>query len=855
MVINNPETNLDSQARPPALAFLDASSLLLAQCGAEQSGAEDAGRLAVARWPGRAFAPEGPLLAMAPLGGGRTARVRPTASAAPGVRADTAAAGDARAPDDTFALALNAARETLRGGGSGRARADFEALERRAGEHDDPADRGDALRGLGESRQAAGAYADSLAPLDEALALARASGDAAREAAALGALGNARVAQGQFPEAEQALTRAVALARGAKTAIPRAEVARRGPASSLVAALLNNLGGERALAGDPQGALDAYLESAAEARQTSDALGLAQAEANTARAALRLGQGADAREATRRARTSLVKARDEGRATHAEAAALGIHLAHSELELAQREPAERRGALLRAHADLMDASRSAEAGGDARAASYALGSLGGLYAEEGGRDAEALYLTRRALAQAEGAQAADLLARWNAQAGGLDWRAGRTDAALDAYRRAVQLLAETRPEAGAARGQADVAFRQAVEPVYLDLVDLLLRSSSAQEGSASQALLVEARQVVEDWKAAELRNYFRDGCAAELEASARSIESIDPRAVVVYPILLPERLEILVGRSSGIERYTVPVPRATIEAEAGRFRDLLTKQTTHEYRRPAQQLYRWLVAPFAASLDPAGVDTLVFVPGGALRTVPLAALHDGEGFLLERYAVAITPSMNLLAPKPIAPSERNSLLAGLSEAVQGYPALPGVPAELASIERLYGGQVLLDSDFESETLANSLRESRPGLVHIASHAEFTGEPETSFVLTHSGSLSIEDLSRLIRAGRYGREPVELLMLSACETAAGNERAALGLAGVAIRAGARSAMGSLWSVSDQATSALVVEFYEALDRPGMTKARALQAAQTTLLADARYRHPYYWAPFLVINNWL
>ena len=93
------------------------------------------------------------------------------------------------------------------------------------------------------------------------------------------------------------------------------------------------------------------------------------------------------------------------------------------------------------------------------------------------------------------------------------------------------------------------------------------------------------------------------------------------------------------------------------------------------------------------------------------------------------------------------------------------------------------------------------------------------------------------------------------MLSACETAAGDERAALGLAGVAIRAGARSAMGSLWSVSDQATSTLVTEFYAALDRPGVSKARALQAAQASLLADPRYAHPYYWAPFLVINNWL
>jgi CHAT domain-containing protein len=619
--------------------------------------------------------------------------------------------------------------------------------------------------------------------------------------------------------------------------------------------LLNNLGSERAVAGRPEAALEAYRQSADEARAVGDTLGVAQAEANAARAALAMGQNQTAESALHRGRLALTTALTTGASTAAEATALGIHLAHSEVELAQLDPGARPAALLRAHSDLMQATRTAETAGDLRAASYALGSLGALYAEEGGRDKEAIFLTRRALQNAERAQAADLLARWNAQAGQLAWRNGQADQALEAYRRAVRLLAETRPEAGAARGNADVAFRQAVEPVYLDLVDLLLRRSAQQEGEANQALLAEAREVVEDWKAAELRNYFRDGCAAELEATARSIESVDPHAAVVYPILLPDRLELLVGRASGITRYAVPVPRAEIEAEARRFLKLLAKRTTHEYRGPARQLYTWLVAPFEASLAGTGIDTLVFVPSGVLRTVPMAALHNGESFLLERYAVAITPSMNLIAPKPIVPGERNLLLAGLSEAVQGYPALPGVPSELASIEAIYGGEVLLDAGFEGDALERSLENLQPGLVHIASHAEFTGDPDTSFVLTHSGQLSIEQLSRLIRAGRYGGEPVELLMLSACQTAAGDERAALGLAGVAIRAGARSAMGSLWSVSDQATSALVVGFYQSLNTPGMTKARALQNAQQQLLAGNAYRHPYYWAPFLVINNWL
>ena len=108
---------------------------------------------------------------------------------------------------------------------------------------------------------------------------------------------------------------------------------------------------------------------------------------------------------------------------------------------------------------------------------------------------------------------------------------------------------------------------------------------------------------------------------------------------------------------------------------------------------------------------------------------------------------------------------------------------------------------------------------------------------------------------MVGRGRFREEPLELLLLSACETAAGDDRAALGLAGVAIRAGARSAIGSLWSIADASTSQLVVEFYQQWQDPTVSKAVALQRAQTMLLASREYAHPFYWSPFLLISNWL
>jgi CHAT domain-containing protein len=124
------------------------------------------------------------------------------------------------------------------------------------------------------------------------------------------------------------------------------------------------------------------------------------------------------------------------------------------------------------------------------------------------------------------------------------------------------------------------------------------------------------------------------------------------------------------------------------------------------------------------------------------------------------------------------------------------------------------------------------------------------------VLTYDTKLTLNNLESLIRPSQYRGQPVELLVLSACQTAAGDDRAALGLAGVAVKAGARSALASLWFVNDQSTSALIAEVYQQMRRsPPISKAHALQAAQVKLLNDRRYRHPCYWSPFLLIGNWL
>jgi CHAT domain-containing protein len=838
--VNSPVVNLEGQVLPPPVEFLDASSMMLASCAARRSG-ERAGSFTVARWRGLPVSPEGPLLAFDPIGMGDALAAAPGSAVPPVAAAPDAEAEASDEPPASAALPMRVALAqgeiALRGGRVEEASARWSQASELAARAGDASGQSDALRGVGQAQQAQGAYAASIAPLAEALTLARASGDAAREAAALGALGNAYVALRELETAERYLTEAVHVAREAGDA---AQSATR----------LNDLGNLYAIRGAYAQAQSAYAESAEFARAAADALREAQALANAGRAALAQGQAAQASELLWDARR-----RAQALETSRAQVALRIHLGRSYAQLAQLDPIHRREGLVLGHRALRAAIADAESLGAARLLAYAQGNLGALYGLEG-RTPEALVLTRQALATAERAEAADLMARWHGQAGQLLWAAGEKDAAVAAYRRAVDLLEQTRPELRAHYGATDAEFQRAVAPTYLALVDALLQMAGEEEDATrAQARLADARAIVERWKAAELRDYFRDECVAELEARASSVEALEATAAIVYPIELPDRLELLVSLPSGIVRYPVAVDAETLTRAVRGFRRAVVKRTTHEYLAPAQQLHGWLVAPYTEELAAQGIDTLVFVPGGALRTIPLAALHDGQGFLVERYAVAVTPSLNLLAPKPLEPAKAQLLLAGVSEPVQGFPELERVPTELAAIHALYGGEVLLDEEFRRARFEQELRERPPAVVHIASHAKFTGDPRTSFVLTHDDRLSMERLSTLVGAGRFGEEPLELLLLSACETAAGDDRAALGLAGVAIRAGARSAVGSLWTVSDEATAELVVAFYEALGEPHTSKAQALRRAQTALLTDVRYDHPFFWAPFLVINNWL
>ena len=314
-------------------------------------------------------------------------------------------------------------------------------------------------------------------------------------------------------------------------------------------------------------------------------------------------------------------------------------------------------------------------------------------------------------------------------------------------------------------------------------------------------------------------------------------------------------LELLMSLPSGLKRISVPVTAEHLTQEIREFRRLVEKRTSREYQPHAQQLYDWLVRPLETDLAQPQVTTLVFVPNSALRTIPLEALHDGSSFLINKFAPAMTPGLTLTDPRPLNREQLRFLAAGLTKPEQGFPPLPYVAEEVASIERLYKGDQLINNAFQASRLEQELRDGLYGVLHIATHGKFSTDVNNSFLLTFDGKLTMQTLDQLIGLFRFRQEPLELLTLSACQTGVGDDRAALGLAGVALKAGARSALATLWFINDEASAALISEFYRQLRNPSLSKAVALQRAQMKLLNDRVYEHPAYWSPFLLLNNWL
>ena len=700
-----------------------------------------------------------------------------------------------------------------------------------------PKEQSIALVHLAQAYQSLGQYRDALKNLEPALALAEKSGNRTQMAFALGTLGDVYIATGPPETALKYLNEGLRIAREVNN-------------QDLSAIILNNLGNLLTAQKKYPEAVAAYTESASLAESRKNPSLVTRALINAGTASIQNKQYKEAKALLDRA-LDLIRALEP---SHDKASGLiSIGLAYDDLRSSL--PDSNDSLLVLAHQTFSEAGTVSDSIGDRRASSYARGYLGKLYEDER-RYQEALQLTRRATFAAQQVNAPESLYRWEWQTGRLLTKLGTIDDAIGAYRRAVRTLQSIRPELSASYGAPQTSFRETMGSAYFELVDLLLqRAASLRDPSQVGPYLIEAREAVELFKAAELRDYFRDDCVDTALSKITQLDVLAKTAVVIYPILLPDRTELLVSLPTGLKRVLVPVGAETLTQEVREFRRKLEKRTTREYLPHAQKLYDWLIRPLEPDLASFPVDTLVFVPDGALRTIPMAALHDGKQFLVAKYAIGITPSINLTDPRPIKREGMKVLAVGVTEAVQGFPALPNVSAELDALHTLLGSETLVDKEFVAANLEKKLKDEKFTIVHVASHGEFGNEVDKTFLLTFDDKLSLDRLNQMVGVFRFRDDPLELLTLSACDTAAGDDRAALGLAGMAIKAGARSALATLWNINDEASVDLVVDFYRELKEPSVSRAVALQRAQVMMLSNPRYEHPGFWSPFLLINNWL
>jgi len=388
-----------------------------------------------------------------------------------------------------------------------------------------------------------------------------------------------------------------------------------------------------------------------------------------------------------------------------------------------------------------------------------------------------------------------------------------------------------------------------------------------------------------------------------LNAEARRIVNAQPGTILIYPLVLKDKVQFLVAFQAGDGAVTFRPFETQISAEQlfktiQRFREQLGTPRTDvaEVQATSQQLYTWLIKPLETELNNPAIKHLVFAPDSTTRYIPLAALYDGKQYLIQRFTISTITAASQTdteARTPTPKGQQPLLLAMGASTFPNLNPLEYVPAELDAITQtnaqddivgIYPGSKFLNQTFDYEALQTSLKKGTYRILHLATHGAFKpGRVEESYLVPGRGqNLTTELIDQL---GNYGLSNIHLVVLSACETAVG-DRASDGIEipGISyffLKNGVKSVLASLWNVNDASTALLMQQFYKNLATNKVSKAEALRQAQLSLLqgkltakdAPARadvevtvapgtrtvqrrspnFAHPYYWAPFILIGN--
>ncbi len=416
----------------------------------------------------------------------------------------------------------------------------------------------------------------------------------------------------------------------------------------------------------------------------------------------------------------------------------------------------------------------------------------------------------------------------------------------------------------------------------------------AFDTSFEAAGINEAVNLFEEAQAVEFGQYLGINLFGEVASTQEIAQTLDDlyqkmgrKAAIIYVVSLEDQLELLLilANNQPVRQIIPEANHKLVQKVAREFRSEVSNSAKlNTYRNSAQNLYKWFVAPFESVLKANQIDTLVFSMDTGLRSIPVAALYDGKQFIIENYSVSLIPSFSLTDTRYLPISGRQMLAVGISKSTQGQAPLPAVEVEVSTLtDELWSGQRLLNEESTIDNFQALNLQQRFGIIHIATHAEFKrGTINNSYIQFWNEKLSFDQVRQLSQTLGWQQEPkVELMVLSACKTALGDTQAELGFAGLALGTGIKTALGSLWYVSDEGSLALMTKFYEQL-KAAPIKSAALQQAQLAMLrgqvrieegqlrlnqqallslplklaerGNVDLSHPYYWSGFAMTGNW-
>jgi len=484
--------------------------------------------------------------------------------------------------------------------------------------------------------------------------------------------------------------------------------------------------------------------------------------------------------------------------------------------------------------------------------------MGELY-EQANQYNDAITLTQKSVFYAQLIPAAHILYLANWQLGRLYRKTGHIKKAITHYGNAMEHLTPIRQQIYHSDLTQKNVFERKIKPVYLELSEIYFNLAASEAGQLSPQFYTNSIKNVwktmDKVKSAELEDIFDDPCVAYQKDDKLQLDRPLDSTGVIYFIPFPGQPGLIIKLPDGFKHHRLNIQTEVFNKTIYRLRDEIPNWGLFE--SDAMQLYELIIAPIYNDLKKQNVQTLVIASDGAMRMLPFSLfLNAEERFLIEEFSIVTIPALHLTRIGQTNRNTPNGLFCGITkERIMGnlkFDALPRITEEIKAIASVVPGDIYLDEDFTVSTLKDNIAEKRYSIVHMATHGEFGSIPEKTFLVTHDGHLTMNSLEKLITQTRSSA--IDLLTLSACQTAIGDERAAFGLAGVAVKAGAKCAIATLWSVDDYASKQIISGFYSNVYQKNFSKAEALQKAQLSLIEKIQFWHPAVWSAFLVIGNW-